>query len=306
MPTKNYFFSIILIFILIGCSANQNKKYETQFLGMGTFYKISVYDKQFDSAVFQECENEVRKLEKLGNLFVLDSEISHINNTAINDWVKVSPEMFSILALSVKASHATKGAFDITIKPLLDFYEFKKNISKEGPPINTSQKPELLKRVGYKNILLDEKKKVIFLRNNAQIDLSGILKGYSVDKVVAVLKKHKVQKALVNGGGNIYCLGRYEKNKPWKIGLRDPGNKELIVKTVELIDQAVATSAGYENYIFRNGKKLSHIISPRTGNLVPANGAVSVITDYAVWADIWATAIFVDKNLNPDIEKYIY
>jgi FAD:protein FMN transferase len=298
----------LLVFIFLsvsGCGFTAKKPAKVQFLGMGTFFSITVYDNSFDKNIFNICINRVRELENKGNLFSQDSEISNINKLAVKEWIAVSNDMAFIISTAIEAAVITDGAFDITIKPLIDFYKIKTDEEKKSIFPNKT----LMGQVGYENILFNSKDRKVFLKNKAQIDLSGIIKGYAVDEIVKILKKYNVQKALVNGGGNIYCLGTNEEDKPWIIGLRDPEHNENIKDKVSLIDSAIATSAGYESNITVKDKKYSHIIDPRKGEMVLAEGAVSVVTDTAIWADIFSTAVFVDRSIaekNISAKFYLY
>ncbi|OIO38885.1 MAG: hypothetical protein AUJ75_02180 [Candidatus Omnitrophica bacterium CG1_02_49_10] len=92
----------------------------------------------------------------------------------------------------------------------------------------------------------------------------------------------------------MYCLGRRDDGNRWKVGIRDPRDKNKLFATLELEDKAIATSGSYENFVMIDGKRYSHIIDPRTG--YPAdNGvlSVSIIADDAMTADSMATAVFV-------------
>ena len=77
------------------------------------------------------------------------------------------------------------------------------------------------------------------------ITLAGVAKGYAVDRAGEVLRQNNIEHALVNAGGDIVAVGGRTDTIPWKIGIRDPKSKTRFVGTVELCDQAIATSGTY-------------------------------------------------------------
>jgi FAD:protein FMN transferase len=288
---------LILALFISGCTREETP-FTRQFIAMGTYFQISIYDKNCDKKIFTKCVNRVHDIETWGNLFDINSEISQVNKNAIIHPVKINPEFFDILQTAILAGDKTKGAFDITIKPLIDLYQIK---TEKTPKLKMLPiVPEEIKnKIGYKNIILNKENQTVFLKNQAQIDLSGILKGYAVDVIAEVLRKNGVKKAMINGGGNLYCLGTDENDRKWKIGIKDPNKLDRIVKkNLELKNQAVSTSGGYERYIFVGTENFSHIVNPITYKPVKAKGAVTVVADSAIWADIWSTAIFVDNSLS--------
>jgi thiamine biosynthesis lipoprotein len=132
---------------------------------------------------------------------------------------------------------------------------------------------------------------VIISKKGINLDLSGIAKGYMVDQAIKELKKHGIDNALVNLGGEVYCLGR-NRNKPWRVGIRRPfGN---VAKTIEVVDKAVATSGNYEQFYEKNGQIYSHLIDPEKGYPVEKKFlSITVIAEKSVEADILATAFFI-------------
>ena len=281
------------------------KKKSTKFVAMDTYFAITVYTTTtLDKKVFAKCIKRVQEIEKWGNSFDPQSQLSQINKSAHQDNVPINADLFKILKYAQQMGQDTNGAFDITVQPLIDFYKQSKN-QKTIPKVPQS----LLKEVNYQNIILDPKIKTVRLKNQAQITLGGILKGYAIDEIVTILKEHKIQKALINGGGNIYVLGTNEENKPWLIGIKNPHQTTPVIRTVELVDQGISTSAGYERYTHQDGKKYSHILNPKTGMPVLAYGSVTVIAPTAIQADVLSTAIYVDNTLQnnfPDLQTYIY
>jgi thiamine biosynthesis lipoprotein len=154
------------------------------------------------------------------------------------------------------------------------------------------------KRVNWKNIVLNKKKSTIYFSNNhLRIDLSGIAKGYAADKATEYLKIKGIKNAIVDIGGDIYCLGEKSPDG-YTIGIQHPRSKNKLIATLKVKNKAVATSGDYENFFIYGGKRYSHIINPLTGYPIQ-NSVVSVtiIAPQAALADGLATGVMV---MNPD------
>jgi thiamine biosynthesis lipoprotein len=124
--------------------------------------------------------------------------------------------------------------------------------------------------------------------------MGAVAKGYATDMMVKALVDSGVKDAIVNCGGDMYCLGRRSTKALWKVGIRDPRDKSRIFLEFKLQDRAVDTSGDYEKFFIINGRRYSHIIDPRTGYPI-GDGTVSasVIAGDSATADALATALCV-------------
>jgi thiamine biosynthesis lipoprotein len=119
-------------------------------------------------------------------------------------------------------------------------------------------------------------------RAGGTLDPSGVVKGWSVDRAVALLG---ADNACVNAGGDVRALGSPEPGRGWAVGVVNPFDRQTLVDVVEVRDGAVATSAAYE----RGG----HILDPRTGAPAAALASVTVVAADLTHADAYATAAYV-------------
>jgi len=148
---------------------------------------------------------------------------------------------------------------------------------------------------GSDKIILDDSAKTIsFAAEGMALDLGGIAKGYATDRAIEVLKANGVRNAIVNSGGDMYCLGRRSKDMMWKVGVKHPRDENKLLFEMRLEDKAADTSGDYEKYFLLGGKRYSHIIDPRTGYPVGDNAvSATVVADDSAAADIFATALCV-------------
>lgn len=287
---------VVLAFIFLSGCADHGRLKRSQIL-LGTIVEITVSDKDkthrlIDNAI-TDAFSEMHRVESLVSRFILTSDISRINADSHKRATRVSLETIALIEEAILLSRLSDGAFDITIYPLMELWEIKQAEKEELP--TPEQINAALDKIGYQYIEILKKQKSIFLgREQMSLDLGGIAKGYAVDRAVSVLKEHKIQSALINAGGDIYCLGQKDQNNKWRIGIQDPRKKRSLLGTLEVEDAAVATSGDYQNYIKIKDKKYSHIINPESGYPyynIPAS--VTVLAQSCTRADALATALFV-------------
>ncbi|MCF7869499.1 MAG: FAD:protein FMN transferase [Candidatus Omnitrophica bacterium] len=276
----------IILFLLFfsSCAPFINKD---KFIVSGTYLEVQSPDEHAAKVVYQEF----RRLDLIFNSYQKNSESYKLNKSP-NKAFKASSELVEVIKAAKKYYKLSEGAFDITKAKLYSFWK------KWGKESQTSKFPSFeeiaqLQDAGdIDSIEIDEAKKTIRINDNQlTIDFSGIAKGYIVDKAVLKLKKSGIESALVNAGGEVYCLGK-NKKKPWRVGIKGPSG---IIKIIEVVDAAVATSGNYEQFYEKSGKSYSHIIDPRTG--YPVNKkflGVTVIAKKCIKADVLATTFFIN------------
>jgi thiamine biosynthesis lipoprotein len=237
--------------------------------------------------------DSVRHVDALMSNYKEDSEVSRINRHAAQEPVTVSPETAEALGKALEVARESDGAFDITVLPLLEIWGFAKDREKTVP--SQEQIDEKLRFVGHQLIDLDRAKRTVKLRTQGVgIDLSGIAKGYAADSAIESLIANGVDSAIINAGGDIYCLGVKNAEKGWRVAVTDPTTDNGHLAYVELKDKAIATSGDYRNYFVADGVRYSHILDPRTGRPRPYGPhSVTVTADSCAYADALATAVFV-------------
>jgi thiamine biosynthesis lipoprotein len=267
---------------------------------MGTFVHIVAVAE--DSGTANKCVRaaleEIHKVDELMSDYKSDSEISRVNKEAFEKAVKVSDSTYEVLQRSVEFSEMTGGAFDITVGPLVALFRKAKE-SKVAP--SEEQIAQARSKVGFEKLKLDnENKTVQFSENGMLLDLGGIAKGYAIDKAIEAALRCGAIGAMVDIGGDVRCFGLPTEGKNhWLIGLQDPnsaiegieGGGLLLV--LKITNAAVATSGDYQQFVFIEGKRYSHIMDRRTGTSAEGLSSVTIITDNATDADALATSVSV-------------
>ncbi|MDR4499118.1 MAG: FAD:protein FMN transferase [Candidatus Scalindua sp.] len=273
-------------------------------LSMGTVFEITAYvsDNERAEIAFKEVFNEVNRLDKLMSNYKEDSDLSKVNREAGSGAVSCDDELAYIIEQSLMYGDATKGAFDITVGPLMKKWGF---FREEGRIPDKKELELALGWVSYKNVIVETETKKSLIRDSryesvisfenphTQIDLGGIGKGYAVDVATKMLRENGIRSALINFAGNVYAYGSPAGRKYWAIGLQHPRNSKSILGSFEIVDKAVSTSGDYEKFFIMNGERYSHIIDPRTGTPVKSVVSVTIVADDATMADAFSTGVFV-------------
>lgn len=281
--------SILLFALSLGFISCSKPLYKNKFVAAGTYLEVTSVDPRAAEIVYQEF----KRLNNILNVYDSSSEISRFNRT-YNSPVKVSRDLFEILKLSKQITDSTQNCFDISYGIL---YKFWKKLINKGK-IAALPSRELIEQIrefaGIEAIKIDsDKKTVTITKKGVVIDLGAIAKGFMVDKAVAKLREEGIENALINAGGDMYCLGT-NKARAWKVGIKDPKETGTFIEIKELSNQAIATSGNYEQLFRFGGEEYSHLINPKNGYPVSNDiVSVSVIADRAAVADALATAFFV-------------
>lgn len=135
---------------------------------------------------------------------------------------------------------------------------------------------------------------VRFGKKGMEIDLGGIAKGYTGDKVGEVYSKYDIESGIISLGGNVQAFGSKENGKPWRVAVQNPESEMEYLGLLDVADKAIVTSGGYERFFEENGVRYHHIIDPRTG--YPADSGLlsaTIICDKGILADGLSTSLFI-------------
>ncbi len=198
------------------------------------------------------------------------------------------PEIVSVAAMALRIARESDGAFDITIAPLLELWGFYG----DAPHLPRDQEIKAcLRRIGFQYLLI-KKQELQKTKDDVEIDLGGIAKGYAVGEAVKVLKEKGVTSAIIDAGGDVYALGN-RGGKPWKVGIKDPRGGKDLLGYLEVEDLAVMGSGDYERFFEKDGKRYHHIFDPKTGYPTEELTGSTLIYPDPTAADAWNTALFV-------------
>ena len=225
-----------------------------------------------------------------------DSDISRFNRSAAGTWHALPPEFFTVLSCALETARDSDGAYDPTIRPLVEAWGFGAAQGGYRVPSN-DELAAAQARVGWQRMSLHPDNASALQPGDTHLDLSAIAKGYGVDLVAGHLRDTGIAAALVEVGGELYGYGRKPDGTMWQVLVEaspDATNDDEDVRVIALDGIAVATSGDHWHAFEQDGIRYSHTLDPRTGKpVVHASAAVTVIADDAMRADAWATALTV-------------
>jgi len=276
----------ITFFAFISCA---NPLYRNTFVVAGTYLEVISPYRKAAGIVFREFE----RLDKIFNHYDPASELAKLNKT-FNKEVKVSEDLLKVLELSQEVYNLSNGAFDVSCGVLYNFWKGLINQDKITEFPDDKKLERLKESCGMENVTVNVSRSMVTIKKQGlQVDLGAIAKGYMVDKAIEKLKQNGIDSALINAGGDIYCLGK-NKDKPWSAGIKDPEELNEVLESQDLVDEAIATSGNYEQFFEFKGRIYSHLVDPRRGYPVENNIlSVSIVSSNCVTADSLATAFFI-------------
>jgi FAD:protein FMN transferase len=263
---------------------------------MGTTYRILIVESGLDAAgqaaLGQSITDTLKAVNDSMSTYLPDSEISRFNDSPSIEPVAVSQGFVQVVQQAQVISLATKGAFDVTVAPLVDAWGFGPNGVQDIP--SDEALAALSEHVGFEKISLDGQS-LVKSDPRLRIDLSAIAKGWGVDQIALLLGQQGHADFLVEIGGEIQARGQNRFGDLWQLGIEEPEvGQRSVQQVVGLRDQAMATSGNYRNFIGEGAQRRSHTVDPRTSRPVTHSlASVSVITDNCTDADAWATALSV-------------
>lgn len=248
---------------------------------------------QCDSSLRQSIVDELGKVDASLSMFNPQSTLSRINS---GESRKTDELLRTVFIQACQISEATHGCFDVTVAPLVNAWGFG---YKNGTLPDKTQVDSLRQLVGWEKVrlvddeLIKEDERII-------LDFSAIAKGFGVDQVASLFRRHGIRNFMIEIGGEIIVSGTSPKAKAWNIGVNKPvedstSTNQEIQTILALTDCAMATSGNYRNfYIDNNGRKVAHTIDPHTGYPVQHSILSStVIAPTCAMADAFATSFMV-------------
>jgi thiamine biosynthesis lipoprotein len=259
---------------------------------MGTSVEIEAYggtdtDRRLAS---EEAFAAIAEVDRLMSNYRDDSELSRINTGAAREAIRVSDPMLSVLEAAQKVSVASRGAFDVTVGPIVRLWGFHDKKPHMPTPSELSVVRPL---VNYRNLLIDEPGHAVrFARPGVEIDLGGIAKGFAVEIAANTLRRRGLN-GFIDAGGNQYLLGAPPDKQTWTVGIKDPDRPDRLLGTVDTKETSVSTTANYATFVEIDGRKFGHVLDARTLHPSDASLSVTILSRDGTLADAMSKAAFV-------------
>jgi thiamine biosynthesis lipoprotein len=284
------------------CSAAELQRFARTELHMGVEFEVILYaaDAAQADAALTKAMARVAALDKALSDYDLESELSKLSATSevaggnsppVFPAVKVSDDLWTVLAQSHEVSRLSDGAFDATVGPLTKLWRRARR-QKELPDA------ELLRAaraaVGYQFLKLDAAAHTAQLQKpNMRLDLGGIAKGYAADEAVKTVVACGLSRVLARASGDIAAWDPPPGETGWTIGIAPLNPDDPPTQFLSLARKAVSTSGDSRQHLIVNGKRYSHILDPRTGEPIASRCSVTAIAPCGILADAIDTAASV-------------
>lgn len=291
-----------LCIFLSACAEKAPEVTRLSGMTMGTTYNITLVTDEPIADVADIQAGVTRALALVNqqmSTYIPDSEINLLKTRPVGEWIAVSEPLAEVLEISQWVSELSGGAFDITLRPLIDLWGFGPKATQDRVPDET-EISHALGQVGYQHLQLDRQGLRIRRERDVDLDLSAVAKGYGVDVLAQLLEQRGLHNYLVEIGGEMRLKGYNGRGTLWRIAVERPDANALhsAYQPLSLTDTGVATSGDYRNYFEQNGVRYSHTIDPRTGRPITHHlVSVTVLHPSSAKADALATAF---SALGPD------
>lgn len=306
--------AFIILLFLSGCGADtasdQNGATESgdpisvSSFKLNTIVTLRIYDST-DSSLLDGALSVCDQYEALFSRTLETSEIYRLNHSDTYP-VPVSEETADLIRFSLDYCSLTDGAFDITILPVAELWDFT---SSEPAVPSSDEIKEALTHVGWEQVSLEEDEDGQFCVSladpEAGIDLGAVAKGYIADRIKEYLTQSGVESAMIDLGGNILTVGDRPDQTPFVIGIQRPfADRNELCAAIEITDWSVVSSGIYERCFTDpdTGEFYHHILNPSTGysyqnNLIQ----VTILSKSSAVGDALSTSCFalgLDKGLD--------
>ena len=306
-----------LVLALPGCG-KQTVQESAQLLTMDTVMTLTVYgtDKSACQAVLQEGQDRLYDLDRRLSATGSDGSDIYVLNHAGGRPVALTGDTAQLLGKALDLCAMTDGALDLTAYSAVEAWGFTGGDYRVPAQ---SELDALAAKIDYTQVKLDRDSSQASLPDGMALDLGAVAKGWAGDILSQLVRDADgVDGALLNlGQSTIQTVGAKPDGSPWRIGIQDPQEEGTALAelkrdasaesaaqsaadqpdylgVLELTDQAMSTSGGYQRCFLQDGQIYWHILDPNTA--APARSglaSVTVVSDSGLLCDGLSTALFV-------------
>jgi thiamine biosynthesis lipoprotein len=236
--------------------------------------------------------DEIARLEDVLSEWRPGTEISRINDAAgTPSAIAIGPDTFENMRVGMEISELSGGAFDLSWAAMRGLYRFDREAKPSLPDAKLVKEKRAL--VSYKNIVFDPVARTVRLKKKGMaLGTGGIAKGYALDRAAAIVEQAGFSNYLMFAGGQVQVHGSRE-GRAWRVGIKHPRHLERHIGAFEVHDASIATAGDYEHAYVIDGRRMHHIIDPKTGYPATASASVTLIARTGIYADGLDNACFI-------------
>ena len=259
-------------------------------MGTSLHARVRAADRAEGHALLEGVFQGVRGMGLMLSTWRPDTDLARLNASPPMSPVPLPTRAFDIVKAAFDWHIRTSGAFDATVGPLIDAWDLRWS----GRWPTDAEITAALAATGSERFVVDPAARTVARMSPASwIDAGAFGKGAALREAERVLREKGVQLALLNFGGQLLAIGRAPSGRAWEVVVADPARRGLRAQQLELGDLSVATTSQSERFVEAAGRRVGHVLDPRTGRPVRPWGSVTVAAADPLIADILSTALFV-------------
>ena len=263
-----------------------NTTVERRLAVMGTSLRLSVEaaDRAAALEASEAAAREIERAERLLSTWKRGGPLDRLNRAAPGASVDIGEEAAGLLQGVFQWRSRTEGAFDPTVLPLVRAWDLRG----AGRVASPEEIARAVEATGTAWFELDSASGLAArLHPGAGIDEGAWGKGYALDLSAAALRRCGIRRATVDLGGQLMVLGAD------RVAIADPRDRGRAAVRVAVENASISTSGNSERARTVEGRRIGHLLDPRTGSPAPDFGSATAVADSALVADVLSTAFFV-------------
>jgi len=297
MRTLRLVFPLALICSLLACSQNNGSNTPEQqrnLLLFGTIINITLYgvDETHADQAFKLLDSDFTRWHQNWSPWT-DGELAQLNlKLAAGKSFKVDPELRDLIQTGVHLSAISNNLFNPAIGNLVNLWQFHRADEADIKPPSPAAIAKVINAKPSMADLMIQGNTISSTNPAVQLTLGAYAKGYAIEIALARLRAMGIQDAVINAGGDLKVIGKHGK-RDWRVGIRHPRQPGTLGWINARPEEGIFTSGDYERFYMYKGKRMHHILDPRTGYPSIGLTSVTVIDNNASLADAAATAMMV-------------
>jgi thiamine biosynthesis lipoprotein len=279
--------SLLTLLLLSGCAGapSRTATVERRLSLMGTSFTITVEaaDRVSGLAASERAVAALEAAEARLSTWREDTELARLNRAAVGAPVPLSPALFADLEAAQRCREETDGAFDPAIGALVRAWGLRQG----GRLPSAEERKAAVATSGLAGLAL-EGGTAVRRQPGLILEEGGFGKGAGLGNALAALAGAGVSRAFLDLGGQVAVLGG-----GWIVPVAHPWRRDRPAAVLSIDGGSVSTSGNSERGIEIDGRRLGHLLDPRTGEPAPDFGSLTVWTADPLQADCLSTGLYV-------------
>jgi FAD:protein FMN transferase len=278
---------VLPLLLALGCAGAPptTATVERQVMLMGTSLEITVEaaDRDAGLAASERAVEALEAAEARLSTWRDDTELARLNRAPVGERYTLSGALAADLEAAVRCARETDGAFDPAIGALVRAWGLRQG----GRLPGNAERIAAVVDADLGGLLLAGGT-AVRRRPGLILEEGGFGKGAGLGNALDAVPGQGVFRASLDLGGQVAVLGG-----DWTIPVADPRHRDREVIALAIDSGSVSTSGNGERGIEVAGRRLGHILDPRTGEPAPDFGSLTVWTADPLWADCLSTGLYV-------------